>query len=90
MHSMRRAPTGVLVVNTRLEGHSGWFTTDSTCPQIADMMIPLYLLLMNSKTESLLTELANDGLFWSNVDRVSIQPSLPTMPIGHFHELALP
>lgn len=66
------------------------FMTDSTWPQIADMMIPLHPTMTNGKTESPVTWLANDGLLRPNIDRISIQPSLPTMPIGHFHELALP
>jgi hypothetical protein len=63
---------------------------DSTWPQITGMMIPLYPILTNGKTEPPVTALANDGLPRSNIDRVGIQPSLLTMPIGHFHELALP
>ena len=90
MHSVRRAPNGVLVVSTRLGGDFGRFTTASTRPQIADSMITHYPLLTNGKTGSSVTGLADDGLLRSNVDRVGIQPSLPTMPIGHFHELALP
>jgi hypothetical protein len=90
MHSVRRVPGAVLVFSTRLGGDFGWFTTDSTCPQIADMMIPLHPILTNGKTEPPVTALADDGLLRSNVDRVSIQPSFLTMPIGHFHELALP
>jgi hypothetical protein len=54
------------------------------------MMIPLYTILTNGKTEPPVTALAGDGLLRSKVDRVGIQPSLLTMPIGHFHEFALP
>jgi hypothetical protein len=76
--------------STRLGGDFGWFTTDSTWPQIADMIIPLHPILTNGKTESPVTGLGNDGMLRSNVDSVGIQLSLPTMSIGHFYELALP
>jgi hypothetical protein len=90
MHSVRRVPDGVLVFSSRLGGDVGWFTTDSTWPQIADMMIPLHPILTTGKTEPPVTALPDDGLLRSNVDCDSIQPSFLTMPIGHFHELALP
>jgi hypothetical protein len=90
MHLERRIANGVLVFSTRLGGDVGWFTTDSTWHQITGMMISLDSILTNGKIEPPVTALANDVLLRSNVDRVSIQTSLPTMPIGHFHELTFP
>ena len=54
------------------------------------MMIPVHPVLRSGTTESPVAGLTTDSLLRSNVDRVGIQPSLPTMPIGHFHELAIP
>jgi hypothetical protein len=54
------------------------------------MMIPLHPMLKSGETQPPVTGLANDGLLRSNVDRVGIQPSLPTTLIGHFYELAFP
>jgi hypothetical protein len=54
------------------------------------MMISLHSILTNGKIEPPVTALANDVLLRSNVDHVNIHPSIPTMPMGHFDELALP
>ena len=90
IHSVLHVPNVVPLLSTRLGEDLGWFTTDSTWPQIAGMMIPLYPIMMNGKTESPVIALAYDGLLRSNVDRLSFQPSLTTMPIGQFYELAIP
>jgi hypothetical protein len=90
MHSVRHVPKVVLLLSVKLGEDLGWFTTDSTWPQMTGMMIPLYPIMMNGKTQSPVTALADDGLFRSNVDRFSFQPSLTTMPIGQFHELTIP
>lgn len=52
------------------------------------MMIFLHLILANGKSDSPLIGSANDGLLRSNVDRLSLQPSITSMPIGQFKELA--
>lgn len=83
------SPNGVLVFSTRLGGCVVRFTTDSTWPQIADKTIPLLPTLTNGKSDLPVIRLAGDGLLRSNVYRLSFQPSLTTMPIGQFHELAL-
>jgi hypothetical protein len=54
------------------------------------MTIPLHPILTNGKIESPVTALTGDGPLRSDVDRDSIQPSLFTLLIGYFHELALP
>jgi hypothetical protein len=90
MHSVRHVPNVVLLLSTKFEEDLGWFTTDSTWPQIVGMMIPPHPIMKNGKTEWPVTALADDGLFRSNVYRLSFQPSLTTMPIGQFHELAIP
>jgi hypothetical protein len=58
----------------------------------SDFRLPVTLdpILTNGKTALPVTALTDGGLLRSNVDRESIQLSLLTMPIGHFHELALP
>jgi hypothetical protein len=90
MHSVRHVPNVVLLLSTKLGEDLVWFTTDSTWPQMTGMMIPLYPIMMNGKTESPVTAPADGSLFRSNVDRLSFKPSLTTMPIGQFYELTIP
>src|SRR4029077_6050041 len=58
--------------------------------QVPSMKNPVHPILTTDKMESLMTALTGEGPFRSNVDRDRGQLSLLTLPIGHFHELALP
>lgn len=60
-----------LLVSTKLGEDLDWYTTDSTWPQIVDMMTLLYPIMMKGQTESPVAALVYDGLFRSNVDRLS-------------------
>ena len=61
-----------MVVTTKTEVRVDSLLTESTWPQIADIIIPYDPIMTNGKGKSLVTVLADDGLFRTNIDCVSI------------------